>query len=259
MPFMTKPLAEIEHHLGPLLKKLELRTYCAEATRNYYVTFEGGKCRETWGFAPIELAFPHKNTTTKRSPAWKDVCILESDYSMKKLGDTGFVHRRRWKRKSHHLGTDNEKVDVGEVFAMIKRMIRKSGKIIELPPANFIENKTLADIFWYLDGRVAGLGICRIDDPAEEPSFYKDAITFNFEIEALTFLDQEGRRVHIGFASDTKALIYVDGEIVEEVQRYTALNLGERVLSMSGDTAGMGLYQWNVGRWGPSGRPPSKR
>jgi hypothetical protein len=200
--FMRKRMAQIRKHLGPVMEKMNLEALCVDEGWRYVVDFQTDR-----GFSPIALEFTHKKDTNDRRPSWSEVRILHADYRKKKLGDTGWVHLRKWRERRLPIEGDAEgKINVDQMFAGIARKLRANKLVTFDREPMKMDSEVLADIFWSIDGRIPDLAVMRVENenmPDEEDMQY----------DALTFIDYEGRRIHLCLRSgDGRGPIYADGE-----------------------------------------------
>ncbi|MFC5755694.1 hypothetical protein [Rhizobium sp. GCM10022189] len=230
--FMTKRMAQIRKHLGPVMHRMGLEALCVDEGWRYVVDFQTGR-----SFSPISLEFTHKRHTDEPRPAWSEVRILQGDYRKEKLGNTGWVHMRKWSEKVLPIeGEVDGKVNVEEMFAAIARKIRANKLVtFEREPMK-MSSDALADIFWLVEGFIPDIAVTKVDH--EELADKEER-----QYEALTFMDHEGRRIHLCLRSgDGRGPIYADGEEIaclrpeesREVARYAvALSTGQETRKIS--------------------------
>ncbi|TBA20964.1 hypothetical protein ELH66_08115 [Rhizobium ruizarguesonis] len=200
-------MAQIRKHLGPVMQTMGLEAACFDEGRRYVVDFHTDR-----SFSPIALEFTHRTGTDEHRPSWSEVRILHGDYRKKKLGDTGWVHMRKWRQRTLPIeGEVDGKVNVEEMFAAIARKIRANKLLTFKREPMKMSSNDLADIFWAIDGQIPDLSVTRVDDeelPGEEGMQY----------EALTFIDHEGRRIHLCLRpGDGHGPIYADGEEIARI------------------------------------------
>ncbi|MBY3144047.1 hypothetical protein HFO63_00280 [Rhizobium laguerreae] len=202
--FMRKRMAQIRKHLGPVMKKMNLEALCVDEGWRYVVDFQTDR-----SFSPIALQFTYRNRTDDRRPSWSEVRILHGDYRKKKLGDTGWVHMRKWSERRLPIEADAEgRVNVEQMFAAIARKLQANKLATFRREPMKLASEVLADIFWEIDGRIPDLGVTRVaheEFPDDERMQY----------EALTFIDHDGRRIHMCLGlGDGRGPIYADGEMI---------------------------------------------
>lgn len=204
---MRKRMQQIRHHLAPVLEEMGMKAYLETKHGGYFVGFETPE-----GRSPLALVFP-PNPDGGR-PSWSDAFTEYTDQRFKKLGKTGWKHRREWSRICLPVIREGEEpVTVKEMFAEIARKLRKYDVVPFARDEREVTSEALADIFWTVGRDILDLAIVRI--PREDQEF-PDEDWENWE--ALTFLDHQGRRIHMCHAQgDHRGPIYADGEKIGEI------------------------------------------
>ncbi|TAX38916.1 hypothetical protein [Rhizobium leguminosarum] len=221
--FMRKRMAQIRKHLGPVMEKMGLEAACFDEGWRYVVDFQTDR-----SFSPIALEFTHGRNSDERRPSWSEARILHADWRKKKLGDSGWVHQRKWAERRLLLeGEVDGKVDVEQMFAAIARKLRGNKLVtLEREPMK-MASEDLADIFWSIDGRIPDLAVVRIDDeefPGEEEMQYY----------ALTFIDHEGRRIHLCLRpGSARGPIFADGERIGHFDTDERRKVAEYAVALS--------------------------
>lgn len=215
--FMRKRMAQIRKHLGPVLEKMGLGAACFDERWRYVVNFQTDR-----SFSPIALEFTQKKDTDDRRPPWSEVRILHADWRKKKLGDTGWVHQRKWGERRLRI-----EGDVEEMFAAIARKLR-TNKLVTLDrEAMKMACEHLADVFWSIDGRIPDLAVTRIEDeflPGREDA----------QFDALTFIDHGGRRIHLCLRQgDGRGTIYADGQEIARIHTDELRQVAEYAVTLS--------------------------
>lgn len=205
--YMRKRMQQIRHHLAPVLENMGIKAYLGTKAGCYYVEFETPE-----GRSPLALAFP-PNPDGGR-PSWSEAFTEYTDQRFEKLGKTGWKHRREWGQICLPLVREGEgPVDLEELFSVIAHKLRHYGITPFERVEKELKSQTLADIFWAVGNDIPDLAVVRI--PMEDHEFPDEDWA---KWDALTFMDHEGRRIHICHAQGyQRGPIYADGEKIGEV------------------------------------------
>ncbi|CAN7388095.1 hypothetical protein LJR235_002296 [Pararhizobium sp. LjRoot235] len=186
--YVMNRVAEARERLAPVLRELGLTLYVADNSEDTAIFFRGLLDSRNGSLSnprsPVTLRFALPQYVEGREAQWHDADLHVDDWRLKPLGRSGWSHQRWW-------GTEAVPIEKAgnRMFAWIEGKIRKHGVIT--PVANqdwIVDSEALADLYWEIGGRLRGLAIVRV--PMQ---FGK----LSEEVEALTFQDREGRRVHI--------------------------------------------------------------
>jgi hypothetical protein len=189
---------------------------------SYEVFFES---RERKIFSPLTINFPNESQSSFQEASWSEAWLVKEKWRKKKLGDTGWWNQRK-------LDEEEELIPVSlegpQMFGWIGRMLLTAKPLSHSreDPARMYSD-LVADMYWKISGEISGLSISRIPD--DELPDDREA-----EFEALTFIDHEGRRIHVCHrGADGVVRLLIDGEIVAKIGFTQTATLAEYVIRMS--------------------------
>lgn len=218
--YVVNRVAEARERLGPVLKELGLRLYVADNLEDTAIYFRGKPDSRNGTMlrpaSPVTIRFDLPQYLEGKEAQWQqDAELHVDDWRLKPLGRSGWSHRRWWGFEAFPIEKTGDRM-----FAWIEGKIRKHGVIT--PVANqpgIVNSNELADLYWEIGGRIRGLAIVRV--PIQVGDEYDD-------VEALTFQDHEGRRIHI---APGVGKVLIDGELVGRYRGDTprAARLAERL------------------------------
>ncbi|TBZ82647.1 hypothetical protein [Rhizobium leguminosarum] len=229
---ITDCMEEIRTRLGGILAKLGVEACLHERRDGFEVFFQNSEQKL---FSPVWIWFARDERRDTREASWDDAQLVHDKYKKRKLRDTGYWNQRMVDEDSYPISLRGS-----EMFEWIRNKLRSAGTLSAgTEDSTRVYSDLLADIYWSIKTKIPDLGVTHVDHddfPGEKPMGF----------EALTFLDHEGRRIHIAHQSNSHAIyLLVDGERVAEFRKDDATTLAKCAVRMSKghglDNAELGL------------------
>jgi hypothetical protein len=208
---------EFKKRFGPLLKELKLRVKVYDDPYFFKIRMWGRRVEgKPTPFSPVKIFLSASNNERGGEIAWDAATVAIDHWYPKALGQTGWVHWRRWDQ----TGFKWNEID-GDPFDWLEGQIREHGAvIIPYGEGNSVDFPELADVFWVANESIEDLAIIK-------SHHYYHGVE-----EALTFLDLEGRRVHLTFGGAGNLLL-IDGEPIGSFSTTDIYKIAEVARDMS--------------------------